>query len=73
VSNEDGWVIRNEFAMVQVVRDASAHDPRLLIRDMQTGDAVQLDALELEALTRIRHGDLRPLLDPSNAVSDGDH
>jgi len=68
-----GWVIRNEFAMVEVVRDDSAHDPRLLIRDMQSGDTVQLDALELEALTRISHGDLRPLLDPSNPLSDGHH
>lgn len=64
----EGWVIRNEFAMVEVQKDESAHDPRLLIRDMQSGDSVQLDALELEALTRIRHGDLRPLLDPSKSL-----
>ena len=69
----EGWVIRNEFAMVEVRKDDSAHDSRLLIRDMQTGEAVQLDALELEALTRVRHGDLRPLLDPSNSLSDGEH
>lgn len=69
----EGWVIRNEFAMVEVRKDDSAHDSRLLIRDMQTGEAVQLDALELEALTRVRHGDLRPLLDPSHTLSDGEH
>lgn len=69
----EAWVIRNEFAMVEVSKDDSAHDSRLLIRDMQTGEAVQLDALELEALTRVRHGDLRPLLDPSNSPSEGGH
>jgi hypothetical protein len=65
----DRLVIRNEFAMVEVLKDDSAHDPRLLIRDMQTGATVHLDALELEALTRVRHGDLRPLLDPSQTLS----
>lgn len=59
------WVVRNEFAMVEVWLDRSAHDPLLLIRDMHAGPVIRLDALELEALTRVTHEDLKPLLDPS--------
>lgn len=61
----DPWIIRNEFAMVEVGKDESGHDPRLLIRDTQSGEEIYLDALELEALTRLDHESLRPLLDPS--------
>jgi hypothetical protein len=65
----EGWVVRNEFAMVEVSLDEQAHDPRLRIRDRQTGRTVHLDALELEALTRVGHGDLRALLDPSGPTA----
>lgn len=59
------WVIRNEFAMVEVRIDDSANDPLLMVQDMHSGMAIFLDALELEALTRVIHADLEPLLDPS--------
>jgi hypothetical protein len=59
------FVIRNEFAMVEVDRDDSAKGTRLLIRDTQTGQHIYLDSLELEALTRLRHKDFAPLVDPS--------
>ncbi|GAA2538350.1 hypothetical protein [Pseudonocardia hydrocarbonoxydans] len=65
----DTWVVRNEFAMVEVALDRQAHDARLRITDRQTGRTVHLDALELEALTRIGHGDLRSLLDPSGPTA----
>jgi hypothetical protein len=59
------FVIRNEFAMVQVDQDDSAKGTRLMIQDVQTGDCIYLDSLELEALTRLRHKDFAPLVDPS--------
>lgn len=61
----DSWFIRNEFAMVQVRVDRSSHDPLLMIRDMHSGTTILLDPLELEALTRVSHEELKPLLDPS--------
>lgn len=66
------FVIRNEFAMVEVGRDDAAKGERLLIRDVQTGATIYLDSLELEALTRLRHKDFAPLVDPSFDDTDVD-
>lgn len=64
----DSVLVRNEFAMVQVRLDSTSHDPLLMIRDMHSGAAIFLDPLELEALTRFTHEQLKPLLDPSGPV-----
>lgn len=66
------FVIRNEFAMVEVGQDDSAKGTRLFIRDVQTGASVYLDSLELEALTRLSHKDFAPLVDPSFDDEDED-
>jgi hypothetical protein len=58
-------IFQNEFAMVEVQRDESANGVRLSIRNVQTGDTVYLDPLELEALTHAGHGHFARLLDPS--------
>lgn len=59
------WVLRNEFAMVEVsVREREA-GPMLEIVDVENGTSITLDPLELEALTRFPHRALAPLLDPS--------
>jgi hypothetical protein len=42
--------IRNEFAAVEVAVDASGNDPRLAIRDLETGERVCLDAFVLRSL-----------------------
>lgn len=63
-------ILKSEFAIVQVLLDETANGPRLMIRDLQSGDTIHLDPLELEALTRLRHGDLREYLDPSFEPSD---
>lgn len=52
----EGTYIRNEFAMVQVriVREKDGR-PGLELTDMESGDSIVLDALELESLTHLTH------------------
>lgn len=50
--------------------DEDANGPRLFIQDLQSGESIHLDPLELEALTRLRHSDLKTFLDPSFEASD---
>ena len=54
----------NEFAAVEIARDDQGNGPRLMIRDLHTGQEIYLDPLELAALTWTRHDELLPLLDP---------
>jgi hypothetical protein len=42
------------------------------IRDLATGAEVHLDPLELESLTRWKHEDFAPLIDPSGLVGTGE-
>jgi hypothetical protein len=67
-----GDIYRNEFAMVEVGRHETDSGPRLHIRDLTTGAEVYLDPLELESLTRWKHGDFAPLVDPSGLVGTGE-
>jgi hypothetical protein len=54
----------SEFAAVEIARDDDGNGPRLMIRDLQTGQEIYLDPLELAALALARHDELLPLLDP---------
>jgi hypothetical protein len=54
----------SEFAAVEIARDDRGNGPRLLIRDLQTGQEISLDPLELAALAWTRHEELLSLLDP---------
>ena len=56
--------LSNEFASVEVQVDREANGPRLRVRDLLTGHAIFLDPKELAALTRVRHEDLKPFIDP---------
>jgi hypothetical protein len=56
--------LTSEFAAVEVERDDSGNGPRLMIRDMRSGQRVFLDPLELAALALARHEELAPFLDP---------
>ena len=56
--------LSNEFAAVEVARDERGNGSRLMIRDLQTGQEICLDPLELAALAWTRHEELLPLLDP---------
>lgn len=67
----DTSVFRNEFAVVRVRRDESANGVRLHIEDVASGASIYLDPLELEALTRATHEFFKPLVDPSDAGSNG--
>jgi len=42
--------IANEFAAVRVSRDETGRGPRLRVEDLETGDAVWLDAVELASI-----------------------
>ncbi|MGH3503591.1 MAG: hypothetical protein ACRDQA_22245 [Nocardioidaceae bacterium] len=61
-------VYKNEFAMVAIERAETDNGPRLHIVDLASDCEVFLDPIELEGLTRIRHRQFAPLLDPSDAV-----
>jgi hypothetical protein len=56
--------LSNEFAAVEIARDERGNGPRLMIRDLQSGQEIFLDPLELAALAWTRHEELLPLLDP---------
>ncbi|MBV8356871.1 MAG: hypothetical protein JO189_02910 [Deltaproteobacteria bacterium] len=56
--------LSSEFAAVEIARNDTGNGPRLMIRDLQTGQEIYLDPLELAALAWTRHEDLRSLLDP---------
>ncbi len=56
--------LTSEFAAVEVERDDSGNGPRLMIRDLQNGQEIYLDPLELAALAWTRHEELLWLLDP---------
>lgn len=58
--------LQNEFALVAV---ALVGAEGLLVRDMNAGLAVVLGAHELEALLRVRHMELAPLVDTSDMVA----
>lgn len=55
-------ILKNEFAMVEVGTRVDGNGARLVIRDVETGNVIELDPLELEALTRLRHRDFDPLV-----------
>jgi hypothetical protein len=63
--------ISNEFAVVEVEVKPTYGGTLLFLRDLQTGASITLDALELESLTRLRHADFAPLVDPSFEGFDG--
>jgi hypothetical protein len=65
-------IYQNEFAMVEVERHETESGPRMRIRDLSTGAEVFLDPLELESLTRWKHEDFAPLVDPSGLVGTGE-
>ena len=58
------FVLRNEFATVEVALDETANGPRLLVRDLESGRQVHLDALEVESLTRMDHDDFADRVRP---------
>lgn len=57
--------ISSEFGHVRVRAVGPPYRRRLRIDDLRTGQAIELDALELESLAWAPHSSLAPLLDPS--------
>lgn len=61
--SDDGEVLfRNEFAMVGVQLLVESDAVVLRIRNVDTDETIDLDPLELESLTRMRHGQFGPLI-----------
>lgn len=54
--------VRNEFAMVELVVMTGHTGDRVVVRDVEVGTEIELDALELEALTRVDHESFGPLI-----------
>lgn len=54
--------LRNEFASVRIGIRSERNRAQLEIRNTETDEAIRLDPLELEALTRMRHADFGPLI-----------
>ena len=63
--------LRNEFAMVEVTVTGDRGTQRLRIRNAETDDVVELDPLELEALTRMTHRQLGELIVAEGLTEDG--
>ena len=63
-------ILRNEFAMVGVSVAGGAGGPRLRVRNMASGAEVRLRPGHLARLTRLRHRDLAPLVDPSGLAAE---
>lgn len=62
--------VANEFATVDIRLQPVASGVVLEFTDPQSGTCVWLDALELEALTRLSLADRRALVDPSGSGFD---
>lgn|SRR5918996_1715454 len=61
--------MQNEFAMVQIGRIQSDDGARLYIRDLASRAETTLRPVQLLGLTKLRHRQLAPLLDPSDLVA----
>lgn len=55
---ENRQFLRSEFAMVEVAVLHVGTSDLLRVRNAETDEMIELDVLELESLTRRRHGDL---------------
>lgn len=66
---ESAQRLQNEFALVSVVVVDRKGRPGLLVRDMNGGLVIILGPEEVEALVRVRHMDLAPLVDTSDLVA----
>lgn len=62
-------ILRNEFAMVGVGLVEGPEGSWLHLRDMASGAQIRLGAGHLDRLTRLRHRDLAPLVDPSGLLA----
>ena len=65
-------VLRNEFAMVGVSVADRPEGRRLRVRNMGSGAEISLHAGQLDRLTRLKHRDLSPLVDPSGLAAESE-
>jgi hypothetical protein len=61
----DGWLVANEFSSILVELDEAGRSARLRLTHRISGQAIYLDALQLEALVSLTPNDLWKMLDPS--------
>lgn len=70
--------LRSEFAMIELeIRESPlrSHDENdqfnVIVRDLENGESIVLDVLELECLTRMKHEDFGPLIVDHYPAPDG--
>jgi hypothetical protein len=63
--------LRNEFATLMVEIDRQGAGPRLRVVDLESGNEIFLDLLELESLTRLTHAHFADLVRPGGAAPTG--
>jgi hypothetical protein len=56
-AGEGYFQLTSEFASVQVSMDSDGNGPRLLVRDLESGDRVYLDPLELASFCHATEDD----------------
>jgi hypothetical protein len=57
--------VSNEFATVETSLVEVPGGTLLKLHDIRHGRSIVLDALEVESITRLTHGDFRSLVDPN--------
>jgi hypothetical protein len=56
-AGQGSFQLTSEFASVQVSLDRNANGPRLLVRDLESGDQIYLDPLELASFCHATEDD----------------
>lgn len=56
--------ISSEFASVVLSLDRRGNGDRIAIRDMESGNTIELDALELASLCKLSHSDFDAIVRP---------
>jgi hypothetical protein len=64
-----GWLVSNEFSSMLVQLDEAGRSARLRLMHRVSGQAIYLDALQLEALLSLTPSDFWKMLDPSELGS----
>lgn len=69
MTSTQSYRLRSEFAMVEITitddpyRTSDGNDRySVTVKDLENGMAINLDVLELESLTRMKHEDFGPLI-----------
>lgn len=65
VTKSDQWLVRNEFACIEVSLDTRGNSPLLCLRNTNSGEVRLLDPVQLEAILWLSDELLTKLCDPA--------